>query len=423
METITELAVELRPDGIPIKRDLFYRQLIEILPFPIFIHDGKFITWANDNTAELLGLEDLDKVIGNRIEEVFGPAFWQTLATNINEAMRDHRSSCFQQVELAPNDGEKVYLELTSLLYVFGYRQTVLSFMRDITAKVLAEKARKEYEQRFRLFMNNLPGLAFIKNLQGQYIYFNRSFIRLSGYDGTKLASMDAKQIWSEDVAEKLLEQEVQVLKKGGPIDAIVTRVHDGVTQYWHRSIFPIGDGWNFQYIGGVCVDITSQIEAEKNLLLKKREAEEYATELERSNIALDVILKHQRADFEKYSGKLVNNIKKLVIPYLEMMNQTGLQEDQARNVGMALANLNNIISPVANKMSHKLSKLSPRELEVALLVKDGKSTLEIADGLCISDSAVSVHRKNIRRKMGLKGRRVNLRVFLQGVEDSDFSR
>ena len=48
---------------------------------------------------------------------------------------------------------------------------------------------------------------------------------------------------------------------------------------------------------------------------------------MERSNIALDVILKHQRADFEKYSGKLVNNIKKLVIPYLEMMNQTGLQE------------------------------------------------------------------------------------------------
>ena len=271
METITELAVELRPDGIPVKRDLFYRQLIEILPFPIFIHDGKFITWANDNTAELLGLEDLDKVIGNPIEEVFGPAFWHTLATNINEAMRDHRSSCFQQVELTPNDGEKVYLELTSLFYVFGYRQTVLSFMRDVTAKVLAEKARKEYEQRFRLFMNNLPGLAFIKDLQGQYIYFNRSFIRLSGYDGTKLASMDAKQIWSEDVAEKLLEQEVQVLKKGGPIDAIVTRVHDGVTQYWHRSVFPIGDGWNFKYIGGVCVDITSQIEAEKKMLQKKR--------------------------------------------------------------------------------------------------------------------------------------------------------
>ena len=43
----------------------------------------------------------------------------------------------------------------------------------DMAAHMRAESARRESEERFRLFMENLPGLAWIKDREGHYVYAN----------------------------------------------------------------------------------------------------------------------------------------------------------------------------------------------------------------------------------------------------------
>lgn len=52
-------------------------------------------------------------------------------------------------------------------------------------------------------------------------------------------------------------------------------------------------------------------------------------------------------------------------------------------------------------------------EIQVASLVKDGKTTSEIADILFVSEATISFHRKNLRVKLGLKNKQKNLRSFL----------
>jgi DNA-binding CsgD family transcriptional regulator len=59
---------------------------------------------------------------------------------------------------------------------------------------------------------------------------------------------------------------------------------------------------------------------------------------------------------------------------------------------------------------------LTPQEIQVATLVKAGRTTKEISDILSISTNAVDFHRKNIRRKFGLKNQRTNLRSFLMSL-------
>jgi DNA-binding CsgD family transcriptional regulator len=72
------------------------------------------------------------------------------------------------------------------------------------------------------------------------------------------------------------------------------------------------------------------------------------------------------------------------------------------------------ITSPFARQLSSKLVGLTPKELEVARLVKEGRGSSEIAQVLAISENAVAFHRQNIRAKLGLKKKRLNLCTYLR---------
>jgi DNA-binding CsgD family transcriptional regulator len=79
----------------------------------------------------------------------------------------------------------------------------------------------------------------------------------------------------------------------------------------------------------------------------------------------------------------------------------------------MLESNLNDVVSPFIHKLSSKYVGLTPTEIQIANLVKEGKTTKEIAEILHSSDRTVEFHRKNIRKKIGLVNRKVNLRSHL----------
>ena len=76
-------------------------------------------------------------------------------------------------------------------------------------------------------------------------------------------------------------------------------------------------------------------------------------------------------------------------------------------------ANLNEIISPFSRGLSLKYLDLTPKQIQIANLIKIGKSTKEIAELMNISPRTVDTHRKNIRRKIGLEEKRASLRSRL----------
>jgi DNA-binding CsgD family transcriptional regulator len=79
-------------------------------------------------------------------------------------------------------------------------------------------------------------------------------------------------------------------------------------------------------------------------------------------------------------------------------------------------AHLNDIISPFLRNLTSAYLNLTPREIEVASLVKEGKTTKEITELLNISATAVDFHRKNLRSKFGIKSKKTNLRSYLTSV-------
>ncbi|HXX53077.1 MAG TPA: helix-turn-helix transcriptional regulator, partial [Thermodesulfovibrionales bacterium] len=64
-------------------------------------------------------------------------------------------------------------------------------------------------------------------------------------------------------------------------------------------------------------------------------------------------------------------------------------------------------------KISDRQYMLTPKEIEVCALIRIGLSNKEIASRLFLSVETVEKHRKNIRRKLGLVGKGINLQTHL----------
>jgi DNA-binding CsgD family transcriptional regulator len=100
-------------------------------------------------------------------------------------------------------------------------------------------------------------------------------------------------------------------------------------------------------------------------------------------------------------------------MPYIDKMKKSRLAADQVAYLNILETNLSNIISPFLRNMTLKHFNLTPREIQVANLVKNGKSSKEIAQLLNLSTRAIEFHRENIRQKLGLKNRKANLQSYL----------
>ena len=99
--------------------------------------------------------------------------------------------------------------------------------------------------------------------------------------------------------------------------------------------------------------------------------------------------------------------------PYLDRLMKSGLTEQQQALVEILRANIEELTSPFANTFSSKLTRLTPAEIQVANLVKLGKRTKEIAEIMHLSAGTISIHRKNIRRKLDLTNQKTNLQTML----------
>lgn len=130
-------------------------------------------------------------------------------------------------------------------------------------------------------------------------------------------------------------------------------------------------------------------------------------------NTALKVLLKQREDDKKELAENVLSNVKDLISPYLERLQKSRLNTDQQILVSILQSNLDNIISPFIGNLSSRKYNLTPTEIRVANLVKEGRTNKEIAALLCLAKNTILFHRYNIRRKFEIKNKKVNLRAHL----------
>jgi len=159
--------------------------------------------------------------------------------------------------------------------------------------------------------------------------------------------------------------------------------------------------------------DITALKLVEEALKENYEELQEQKQSLEEANIALKVLLKHRGEDKLELEKKVLTNVEAFVLPYVEKLKEIPLKPRTKTIVEIIENNIKDIISPLLQNFSNAKVILTPQEIKIVALIKDGKSSKEIADILTISETTVNFHRKNLRKKFGLKNRKINLRSYL----------
>jgi DNA-binding CsgD family transcriptional regulator len=162
--------------------------------------------------------------------------------------------------------------------------------------------------------------------------------------------------------------------------------------------------------------EITALKLAEESLKEREQELKEQKQSLEETNVALKVLLKQREMDKLELEQKFLTNVKQMIFPYVYRLKNTRLNPRAKTYIEIIDHHLNDIISPLLQRLSAASIFLTPQEIQVAALIKDGKTSKEIAEILNVSDTTIHFHRKNLRTKFGLKNQKTNLRTHLMSL-------
>ena len=277
-----------------------------------------------------------------------------------------------------------------------------------------AEIALRNSERRFRTLVETMAeGLAMM-NAQGDIVYINRRLADMSGYPAEELVGRNVREVIDPQAIVPLEDILTGHLKGEGQSYEFAWTDRFGrqnTSILSPQTLYDADD--RFCGTFAVVTDITEQKKTQRALKNREKELKQKNIRLEEINTALRTLVKIREEDKTEIEETVVASIHQLADPLLSRLKTSGLNERQKSYVAILEANLKEIIAPFARQIAPQYLELTPAEVEVANLVKHGRKSKEIASLLNISVRTVEMHRRNMRKKLGLRHTNANLRTFL----------
>jgi PAS domain S-box-containing protein len=143
---------------------------------------------------------------------------------------------------------------------------TIVATVIDITGRKLSEETLRQSEQRFAAFMRHLPGVAFIKDLNGKYVYYNEASWAQFRIRPEDIVGKTDEQIWPRENAERYRQNDATVVESKHPLEFVEPVAHPEGQHFWLIYKFPIVEADEVILVGGVGIDITERTILEEQL-------------------------------------------------------------------------------------------------------------------------------------------------------------
>jgi PAS domain S-box-containing protein len=294
----------------------------------------------------------------------------------------------------------------------------VVEIVTDITERRRAEEALKQSEQQYRELFENANDIIFILDFDGRILSGNAAAARTYGYEPGQLHDLNIADLLHRDdlpVVRELLQGK-NAAGAGQAPQQFRTCTKSGETVWLEVNTRIMKENGRNIAIHGIARNITERKRMEEDLKKRERELSEKSRNLEDANTALKVLLKRREEDKAELEEKVLYNMRELILPYLDNLKISPLDSRQLNQVKILERNINEIISPFMRTLFSKHPNLTPMEIKVINFIKEGRTTKEIAELLHISARTIEVHRDNIRKKIGLRSRKINLRSYLLAI-------
>jgi PAS domain S-box-containing protein len=263
------------------------------------------------------------------------------------------------------------------------------------------EKLRQS-EAKFKNLAEQSPNMIFIKD-RGRVVYANKKCVEILGYDLDEFYAADfdfLKLIAPEYI--QLIEGNFRKYMAGKEINpyeyALISKFGERIEVIITTKLIDYGGE---SAILGIVTDITERKHAEKNLREKDTKLKHQEKNLEEMNVALKILLEQRDKEKADIKENLPMSIKKLISPYMDKLQNGKLDEESRTYVNIIKSNLEEIIAPISDTLPSKYLGLTPSEVQVADLIKQGMTSKEIALMLHVSQKAVSFNRGTTPKKLG----------------------
>jgi PAS domain S-box-containing protein len=363
------------------------------------------------------------------------------------------------EVQFRRKDGQSYDCLLSLRPITYKEKPCTQAIVQDVTRLKEIEKMLWDSRERFLSLVETTSDWIWEVDRTGAYIFSNQKVKDILGYDRQEVIGKKPFDFMRPNEAQKVAKIFRKLSKSRQAFSGMenINLHRDGHEVVLETSGVPVFDE-NGEYLGyrGIDRDITKRKSAEQVLeeinaelenrveartadlikanqqlkkevaerkqaeqALKKREKElkNKTAQLQELNSALKVLLAKKDEDRIDLEEKMVSNVRELVFPYLSKINNGKLSDREKAFVNIIESNLKDIMSPFARRLTSKYLGFTPTEIKVANLIKQGKTTKDIAELSNLSPRTIEFHRDNIRTKLGIKNKKANLRTHLLSLD------
>ena len=311
-------------------------------------------------------------------------------------------------------DGTTIHVEASVATVTYLGEPASLAYLRDVTGRRRSEEALKESEERYRKVVEASP-TGILVYMNGEVQFANQAFARMVGVESPEALH----KIWPLSfVHPDYLDQAGERMKRIEEERCQVPLMEQKLVRLDGSVIVAEVMGFPFIYRGheavmAVMKDVTERVQAREALKKRDEELQIKSDNLEEMNTALKVLLRQREEDKNGLENTILANVRALVLPYVEKLRAGHLSDNQKTCLSIIESSINDIVSPFLQKMTSIYGRFTPTEIQVANLIKSGKTSKEIAALLNVCTGTVDAHRNNIRSKLGLSNKGINLQSHL----------
>jgi PAS domain S-box-containing protein len=397
--------------------------------FRLFMDNSPTIAWIKDEQGRYVYLSRThEERFGIQATDWIGKtdaAFWPPeIAENFRKNDRAvlEAGHPIEVTEQTVNpDGSRRYWLNSKFPFRAAGNLYVAGIGLDITERKKAEEDVRFLSQ----VVEQSTDSIICSDAEFRIIYMNNSAEKLFGWPKEELLGKTPDILNAEPSADEIQKKIYEsVLAGKAYLGEALNRKKDGSTFYCQFLVSPLFDV-DGRFIGSIGSqrDVTDRRKTQDELATHRerledlvrertRELEDKTQILEELNAATRALLRQREEDRKELEERFVANMKNLILPYAEKMKRTCLDERQMSYLGIMETHFKEIMSPLMRTMQQR--NFTPTESQVASLIKDGKTTKEIAEIMGIATSSIDTHRKSIRKKLGLSNTQVNLQSHLR---------
>jgi PAS domain S-box-containing protein len=252
----------------------------------------------------------------------------------------------------------------------------------------------------------------YLKDTENRILWVNNDFARMFGFKPKDFIGKRVDEVISDpEILATLRRDDNFIYTAGKPHSNRILHWLGNPKNHFRLDRFPfMNKSGELAGIIGLVVEIDEALPLAETL---KEELAAASQKLRETETALRVVTECRQQDLSLPQEQLGARLRDQVQPHLEHFKRTRPTPKQAELVELIETNLKNFYDPAYARLSSPSCMLSPTELKVAQLIRDGKTNKEIAKLLHLSKSTILTHRHHIRAKLGIKNQKVNLRTLL----------